>query len=136
MRVTNSFHSAVRFVREQALAVEAAAAESPQINSRTLATPSRSSKAVKRLFTRNQETKREPERATGPLEIDPNLVEFPGSEKHQKHFYVLFQPQIVLRSDVDDESVVILSANDAALTSMNEMEKGVEDPVTGHLRTR
>lgn len=132
-----TFFSAVRFIREQALAMEAARNENVLNSARNpVATPNRSAKSVKRFFTKNPETRKEHEPVVGPLDVDPSLGEVAGLKTRRNHFCLLFKPQIVLRSDLDDESVIIISANDAVLQSTYELDKIVEDPINGHLRTR
>jgi hypothetical protein len=96
----------------------------------------KSSKAVKRLFTRQQDTKKLPDTAAGPADVDHTIGMFSHSKSRQAHFCLLFKPQIVLRSNIDDESVIIISANDAAIQTTVVMDPVIEDPVNGHLLTK
>lgn len=136
--LANTCISAVRFIREHALASETRKQEPPRRATSPPVPPSRnkSSNAVKRLFTRQQEPRKTQEPIAGPADVDANLGGFQDTETQQKHFCLLFKPQIVLRSDLDDESVIIIAANDTAIQTMNVMDKKVDDPVNGHLLTK
>lgn len=96
----------------------------------------KSSNAVRRLFTRHQEPRKAQEPVAGPADVDANIGGFQDTETQSKHFCLLFKPQIVLRSNLDDESVIIIAANDAAIQSMNVMDKKVDDPVNGHILSK
>lgn len=53
------------------------------------------------------------------------------------HYCILLKPQIVLRSELDDESVVILAANDIVLQLIDHMDSiKLPDPVKAHERTK
>ena len=53
------------------------------------------------------------------------------------HYCILLKPQIVLRSELDDESVVILAANDMVLQLIDHMNTlKLPDPVKAHERTK
>ena len=53
------------------------------------------------------------------------------------HYCILLKPQIVLRSELDDESVVILAANDMVLQLIDHMDSiKLPDPVKAHERTK
>ena len=53
------------------------------------------------------------------------------------HYCILLKPQIVLRSELDDESVIILAANDMVLQLIDHMESvKLPDPVKAHERTK
>jgi hypothetical protein len=131
-------HSAVQFIRDHALAAEKHKQDTPppRAKSPPPLTRSKTSNAVKRLFTRQPETRKTLDPVAGPADVDANIGGFQDTETQQKHFCLLFKPQIVLRSDLDDESVIIIAANDAAIQSMNVMDKKVDDPVNGHMLTK
>lgn len=53
------------------------------------------------------------------------------------HYCILLKPQIVLRSELDDESVVILAANDMVLQLVDHMDTAkLPDPVKAYERTK
>jgi hypothetical protein len=53
------------------------------------------------------------------------------------HYCILLKPQIVLRSELDDESVVILAANDMVLQLIDHMDTAkLPDPVKAYERTK
>src|SRR5277367_72841 len=76
---------------------------------------SKSGNAVKRLFARQPEARKMQDTIAGPADVDHNIGLFEQTDTRQTHFCLLFKPQIVLRSNLDDESVIIISANDAAI---------------------
>ena len=96
----------------------------------------KSTNAVKRLFVRQPEARKTQDAVAGPADVDINIGIFEQTQTHRTHFCLLFKPQIVLRSNLDDESVIIISANDAAIQIANVMDKKIEDPVDGHMLTK
>lgn len=55
----------------------------------------------------------------------------------KKHCFVLLQPQIALRSNVDDESIVIMAANVVELEMFSVLDKeDLDDPVNARVMRR
>jgi hypothetical protein len=96
----------------------------------------KSGNAVKRLFVRQPEVRKMQDTIAGPADVDHNIGVFEHTDTRQTHFCLLFKLQIVLRSNLDDESVIIISANDAAIQTANVMDKAIDDPVDGHMLTK
>ena len=91
---------------------------------------------MKRLFVRQPEVRKAQEAVAGPADVDHSIGIFEQTDTRRTHFCLLFKPQIVLRSNLDDESVIIISANDVAIQMANVMDKKIEDPVNGHMLTK
>ncbi|CAG7848535.1 UPF0648 protein C3H5.09c [Serendipita indica DSM 11827] len=130
--------SAVRFIREHAMAVESRKEEDHPTKAEPMptVTRSKSTNAVKRLFTRTAEPRKQQDPIAGPADVDENLGAHHNTVTNQSHFCLLFKPQIVLRSNLDDESVIIIAANDAAVQTTNVMDGKSDDPVDGHVLTK
>lgn len=103
-----------------------------------LASPTKQ-RAVKKLFARGRDAPRQARNPAdaAPADVDPNIgMEAPARAQHS-HYCMLFKPQIVLKSDLDDASVIILGANDASIQSMDYYERAMEDdPVNAYMFTR
>lgn len=137
--LTIALSSAVRFIRDHAVATEEIK-EEPQPGPEKPELPppvrNKSTNAVKRLFARQPEARKIQDAVAGPADVDINIGIFEQTQTHRTHFCLLFKPQIVLRSNLDDESVIIISANDAAIQIANVMDKKIDDPVDGHMLTK
>lgn len=93
----------------------------------------RPSRALKQLST---DSETEPEE---DWQFNANLGD--GNPKNilteHSHYCILLKPQIVLRSELDDESVVILAANDMVLQLIDHMDTTkLPDPVEAYERTK
>ncbi|PVG00036.1 hypothetical protein CPB86DRAFT_872242 [Serendipita vermifera] len=131
--------SAVRFLREHATMSDNTRKEETRTAEKvepSAPSRSKSTKAVKRLFSRQQEPRKTQDVIAGPADIDVNLGAFQHTETQRNHFCLLYKPQIVLKSNLDDESVIIIAANDAALQTMNIMDTKVTDAVNAHILTK
>jgi hypothetical protein len=131
--------SAVRFLREHATISDNRKEEPTRATEKaepTAPSRSKSTKAVKRLFSRQQEPRKTQDVVAGPADIDVNLGAFQHTETQRNHFCLLYKPQIVLKSNLDDESVIIIAANDAALQTMDVMDTKVTDAVNAHILTK
>ncbi|KAG9055730.1 hypothetical protein FS842_001402 [Serendipita sp. 407] len=130
--------SAVRFIREHALATETRKEEpqQPKLEVAQGVVRNKSTNAVKRLFTRQSDKGKQHQPVAGPADVDVNLGADHRTQVHQSHFVLLFKPQIVLRSNLDDESVIIIAANDAAVQTTDVMDGNTDDPVDGHMLTK
>ena len=140
--VVDRCYSAVKFIRDQALAAVANLQhESEKHKGAAAASAQAAAQAVRKILGGGDSTPRVSVELSAetqhPDDKDPMSGWSEGVSLSRAHFCLLLKPQIVLRSEASAESVCVLAAVQGKLQSYHILDdENVDDPVSGRVMSR